>query len=132
MITKGVNFMLSKEYPNYQLIEYKTKTYLQAEFQNKLKERHQVEGNKIEFHTFSQIWSNTATAFDINSNGQATIAGQAFTQAYTTVAYIPQFEIYYIFIANEPCYKVSNPTEEFFKDLKQLNLKPLSKALKFY
>lgn len=85
----------------------------------------------ITAQVFPQIWGSTNTAFDITANGHAAIGGCAMTTAYTVVMYESQSNIYFVFVNNKFCYKIKDPNEVFFEDLKNQNLTSLSKYEKY-
>ena len=72
--------------------------------------------------SFIQVWSTTALGFDY------TFSGQAITPAYTTVVETIDGK-YYVFFDGRFAYCVENPTEEFRKDLANLSLKSVEKAM---
>lgn len=83
------------------------------------------------FDTFIQMWGSTCLGFDIDDNGEAMFGGQIITEAYTTVAELSP-TLYIICFNEEPCYVIENPTEEFFKDIKNRCMVSRSKAIKRY
>lgn len=131
--------------PNLELLEYQAvQTFLKDE--EKLKEY--IERRKemgfplskksklmyidLSCELFKQVWGSTCTAFDVDEQGCAVIAGQAMTEAYTVVFFEPLTETYIVFIDNRPCYIVSNANEKFINDLKERNLESLSRAKLYY
>lgn len=121
------------KYPNLELMEYQFKQLLNADKDWKEKIEKQKEKNKhvfLDFDVivFSQIWGSTNTAFDICKDGSPTVGGSAMTKAYTVVIKETLTETYGVFIDNRPCYTVSNPTDEFYKDLSERKMKSLSRA----
>jgi len=79
----------------------------------------------MEYYAFLQTWSSTALGFD------CPFAGSAITTAMTTVIKT-QDERWYVFFGDEIAYCLENPTEQFFEDLKNFNLKSCTEAVKVY
>lgn len=75
---------------------------------------------------FLQTWPNTAGGF----SEPGMMAGQAFTEEYTTVAKCqrsneisgPSQDMYIIFFGNHGAYTITNPSDAFFSDLKNRKL----------
>jgi hypothetical protein len=65
---------------------------------------------------FRQSWPNTACMF----TGRSTIAGQAFTSAWTTVIW--RGETYDVYCNGQHAYGVDRPNEVFLKDLDARNM----------
>lgn len=129
--------MFSAEYPNLELIEYKFNVQLKlnAEWNEKIqafKKLNPYIGETFSLKVFPQTWGSTATAFDIMPDGSPAVAGCAMTEAYTTVIHEIVTDSYGVFIGNKPCYIVFDATEVFFEDLKNLRMKSLSQAKKYY
>ena len=78
-----------------------------------------------EVYMFTQTWSTTALGFDVM------IAGQAFTDALTTVLHTFD-DRYFVFFDGRIAYVVENPTEKFFEDLKNHNMSNCENAEKLY
>ena len=78
----------------------------------------------LDFETklFRQTWGNTATGIDETIDGSPVFAGQAFTDAYTTVIHELQTDYYGVFFGNIFAYTVHNPTDKFLADLKNCNM----------
>lgn len=125
------------KYPNLELIE---KT-----FKEKVGEKYPDIFNKTDerFHIytadmFSQIWSNTATGFDL----EPLYSGQAFTNEYTTVmrldylipinnnAFVPKL-LYGVFFGNRLAYILRNPNQKFEFDLRDRQMKSQKNARKY-
>lgn len=110
-------------YPNYELIEYICR--------EKIAELKVIRMPTFKMWTFPQTWSNTATGFQ----RKGMVSGQAFTDEYTTVVeirwyqkndvnmVIPEERIYAVFFGSRFGYMFANPSEEFFKDFKAMNMK---------
>lgn len=108
--------------PNLELVEYKAKEIFLRE-----KKRH-VDLVSI---VFPQTWGSTALGFD--KEGDMTIfGGQAMTEAYTVVVHDRAADEYVVFFGNTPAYHVYNPTEEFFADIKKMNMASVSEARERY
>lgn len=129
--------MRTAYYPNLELIEYKFRESLhnneewKAKFK-KSKEKHTWAYEQYTVRVFPQMWSSTATAFDVMPDGSPAIAGCAMTEAYTTVIHEEATDAYGVFIGNEPCYMVMDGTEDFLLDLRNCNMRSLSQAKKYY
>lgn len=74
------------------------------------------------FSIFPQIWGNTSMMFIKRGNQ---LAGQGFTTAYTVVLRVQ--EIYCVYCAGKFAYRIDNPNDLFFEDIK---LKYLSNIMK--
>ncbi len=80
----------------------------------------------ITFDMFLQTWPDTAGGF----SEPGMMAGQGFTDEYTTVAKCQRYNniseppqiIYAIFFGNHGAYTITNPSEKFFSDLKERRL----------
>lgn len=87
---------------------------------------------EFEYEMFKQTWPNTACGIDCDKNGERGFAGQAFTDAYTTVIHEHKTNCYLVFFGENVAYSVHDPTDEFYKDLKEHKLKSLSQAKGVY
>lgn len=74
---------------------------------------------------FPQMWPNTATGHD----RKGTIAGQAFTEAYTIVINLEN--TYVVYIDSRYCYTVENPNSLFFEHLSKRMMNPLSRHMEY-
>lgn len=122
-------------YPNLELLEYifKQKIYNEEKFKKVYKEKNE-QGYvfyEISADVFKQTWENTSCGFD-TIDGKPTLSGQAFTSAYTTVFHESLTDSYGVFFDNRFCYLVTDPTEQFFSDLKDRRLEPYSVAKEKY
>jgi hypothetical protein len=128
--------------PNLELLEYQANLYFNNSETCKQK-LEQIRNNSNQkganfirpyftFDVFTQTWSNTATAFDIDDDGHATMGGCAMTTAYTSVAHEMITDTYFVFVDNRICYMVENANEKFLNDLKNRQLESLSVAKKEY
>lgn len=122
-------------YPNLELLEYKAKQLL-AQDEEFLAA---VEAYKKENHTkyarydfnvtmFPQVWESTCGGFDVATDGSPAISGAAMTKEYTTVFHETLTGSYVIFFGNHPCYKVTNPNEDFLHDLMHHSMASLMEA----
>ena len=137
MVFENEDFM-RKGYPNLELIEYKCKEYAYKLHADILKE---AIFPTFRIDTFMQTWANTATGFDAEN----ICSGQAFTDEYTTVCEMSwckkdpekrwvdvEDKIYGVFFGNRIAYMFINPNEQFFKDLKNREMKSQKIALERY
>lgn len=120
-------------YPNLELLEYKAKQLLSADPEfikalDEAKENHKYASLDFNTIVFPQIWGSTCTGFDEATDGSPAIGGSAMTKEYTTVMCEIVTGSYVIFFGNKPCYKVTNPNEDFLADLKNHNMASLSEA----
>ena len=111
--------MYIKEYPNLELLDYKTR-------ENIKKISGSVDTKRLEIlaEVFPQIWASTSLGF-------GGYGGSALTTAYTTVMYSKDTNLYFIYYGNELAYFLDNPNEYFFKDLKNRDLKPVIMSNKY-
>lgn len=79
------------------------------------RERRMTEDD-LEVAHFRQSWPNTACMF----TGRSTIAGQAFTSAWTTVIW--HGETYDVYCNGQHAYGVDRPNADFMKDLDARNM----------
>lgn len=126
-------------YPNLELLEYKAKQLLsQDEEFLATVEAYKKENNTrrafFDFDTtmFPQIWGSTCTGFDIVSDGSPAIGGSAMTKEYTTVIHELLTGSYVICFGDRPCYKVTNPNEDFLNDIKSHRMAGLKEAKERY
>lgn len=85
---------------------------------------------------FPQTWASTAGGFE----EPGMLAGQAMTTDYTTVMSAdiwlkddPDSHVVYgVFFGNKPAYMVENPTDVFFEDFRNKNMKSRYKAKEAY
>lgn len=129
--------MLHPTYPNLELLEYKVRQALSKndQFCEALKaarERHKYAAVEFEVDMFPQMWGTTSLGFDIMEDGSPSIGGQAFTAAYTSVFHEKLTDTYVVCFGSDICYQVVNPTEAFWKDLKEHRMASLSQAKKLY
>lgn len=96
------------EYPNLPLIEERSKITLAL-----AKELPYDADALFECKVFRQTWPNTAGGF----SKPDCMAGQAFTNQYTTVMHEHKTNNYLIFFGNEYAYRVYTPTSRFYEDL---------------
>lgn len=54
------------------------------------------------------------------------------TEAYTTVVHERVTNTFIIFFGERPCYSLTDPTEEFFEDLKNLQIVGINEARERY
>ena len=139
---------MTGQLPNLELLQYKAEEILlkTPAFKDKLEEyirsRNDLSGTApvqeyaipTEFNVecFPQIWGSTATGFDTNESGEPMCGGSAMTKEYTTVVHELYSDMYVVFFGDKGCYTVMHASDVFLKDLKNKNLKPLSKAMREY
>lgn len=122
-------------YPNLELLEYKVKQLLSQdkEFLSAV-EAYKKDYNKksaaFDFDTtmFHQVWGSTCTGFDVAEDGSQAIGGSALTKEYTTILCETLTGSYIVCFGDRPCYKVTNPSEDFFNDMRQHRMVGLSEA----
>lgn len=129
--------LMNPNYPNLELIEYKTRQLLakDGEFVEKVNEKrkgNRYSGVYFEAMVFPQMWGSTCTGFDIMEDGSASIGGCAMTKEYTTIIHELLTDTYVVCFGNSPCYSVTDANEEFLADLNSRNMASLSEAKKRY
>lgn len=75
---------------------------------------------------------STCTGFDVTPEGEAMIGGSAMTKEYTTIIHELLTDTYCVFFGDRPCYKVDNPSEDFYKDMLKRQMVSLSEAKNRY
>lgn len=134
--------MYEAKLPNLELLEYQAKQILAQD--NLIKDRlidyySKQFGREVKkppillsCEMWLQTFGSTATAFDVDEQGCPTISGSAMTDAYVVVFEERITETYLVFVNNQICYKVDNPTEKFREDLQNRQIASLSRAKKIY
>lgn len=112
--------MRSCSYPNLELIEYKFRDIMIKKFTEEIIPKLNASEPKV--WVFRQLWGSTALGF-------SGIGGCAMTYAYTTV--IELCGVYGVYFGGHFAYVVDEPTEQFFEDLKNCEMKSCRDA-KFY
>lgn len=109
--------------PNLELLLYKAQQALahDPDFVQKIAEIKENDSRKkvyLDFSVecFSQIWGSTCTGFDVTEAGEPVMAGSAMTEEYTTIVHEKTTDTYCVFFGDRPCYKVDNPSNEFYED----------------
>ena len=122
-------------YPNLELLEYKAKQLLtQDESFLAAVEAYKKENNTkyacFDFNTtmFPQVWGSTCTGFDVAADGSPAIGGCAMTKEYTTILHETLTGSYVVCFGDRPCYKVTNPSEDFINDMQHHRMASLSEA----
>jgi len=122
-------------YPNLELLEYKVKQLLSQdkEFLSAVeayKKANNTTHAAFDFDTtmFPQVWGSTCTGFDVAADGSQAIGGSAMTREYTTILCETLTGSYIVCFGDRPCYKVTNPSEDFFKDMWQHHMVSPSEA----
>lgn len=128
---------MNPNYPNLELLEYKTKQLLSKdeEIVGKIKElRKEKRYASVNFEAlvFPQMWGSTCTGFDVCKDGSPAIGGCSMTKEYTTVIHELLTDTYVVCFGDRPCYSVTNANEDFFTDLNNRNMASLSEAKKKY
>lgn len=124
-------------YPNLELLEYIAQSMMRSDegFQKLMEEKRKKTRYlrpEWEAVVFPQIWGSTNTGFDVTEDGNPVMGGCAITKAYTTVMHERVTETYLVFFDGRLCYKVDNPSEMFYEDLKNGSLASLSEAKEKY
>ena len=122
-------------YPNLELLEYKAKQLLaQDETFIAAVEAYKKENNTkyaaFDFNTtmFPQVWGSTCTGFDVAADGSPVVSGCAMTKEYTTILCETLTGSYVVCFGDHPCYKVTNPSEDFINDMREHRMVSLSEA----
>lgn len=128
---------MNLNYPNLELLEYKTRQLLgqDKETVEKVKEKrkeNRYAGVYFEAIVFPQMWGSTCTGFDIMEDGSPSIGGCAMTKEYTTVIHELLTDTYVVCFGDKPCYKVMDANMEFLDDLKNHRMASLSEAKNRY
>lgn len=125
--------------PNLELLLYKVQQALahDPDFVQKIAEMKQSKNhNKVyidfDIECFPQIWGSTCTGFDVTETGEPVVAGSAMTKEYTTIVHEKTTDTYCVFFGDRPCYKVDNPSNEFYEDMKKRQMASLSRAKNRY
>ena len=84
---------------------------------------------KFEAEVFTQVWPDTSCGLSDDPGG---FAGQAMTEAYTTVVHETTTDMYVVFFDNQPAYIVHDPSWEFLEDLRHHSLLGKYEAKKTY
>lgn len=125
--------MMQCNYPNLPLLEFHAKQALSMDAAFCKLWREAVKKGmyvylQFDAIVFSQIWGSTCGGFDITKDGKPAIGGSAMTRAYTTVMHETTTDMYVVFFGEKPCYVVYDPTDDFFRDLQNHAMAPVSKA----
>lgn len=99
-------------YPNLELLDYKTREILK---------NRKVAYGELTVEVFIQTWGSTALGF-------GGFGGQMMTSAYTTVFSDELNGIHVVFFDGRPAYLVLDASDEFYKDLKNRDMKSVSQA----
>lgn len=123
------------KYPNLELLEFITES-IACEIYNCC--LNGSESYKFKMYVFPQTWGSTMLGFDKYGG----CAGQAFTEAYTTVVEMTwndfytrnksDNKIYAVFFDGRIAYICLNPSHEFFVDINNMNMKSQREAIKYY
>ncbi len=111
--------------PNLELLQNTAEIALQQ--QNLLEKQ-----PEFEVECYPQWWSSTSTGFDMTKTGETVFGDSVMTNEYTTVVHELVSDAYFVFFGDKICYEVLDASDEFFKDLKNRSLKPLSEAIVKY
>ncbi len=127
---------MKAQYPNLELIEYMFRQKMLGAFPA-LKKSYL----KVSADVFLQTWPTTAGGF----TAEGAVAGQAFTDEYTTVITAQRYErdasgawsssghlICAVFFGSKWAYAVIDPKEAFLQDMKERNMAGTSAADKRY
>lgn len=122
------------KYPNLELMVYQFEDMLKydVQWQKKLAQIGCEITPKFDVTMFSQVWGSPNTAFDLMPSGVAMVGESGDTRAYTVIIEEVHTQTYGVFVNSRFCYMVSDPSEEFYQDMKDHNMCYLSKAVKRY
>ena len=122
-------------YPNLELLDYKAKQLLSQDKEflaavEAYKKENNTKYAAFDFNTtmFPQVWGSTCTGFDIAADGSPAIGGAAMTKEYTTVLCETLTGSYIVCFGDHPCYKVTNPSEDFINDMREHHMSGLREA----
>lgn len=125
--------------PNLELLLYKAQQLLandedfkQAVANAKAEKKTSWVPLDFDVECFPQIWGSTCTGFDVTPEGEAMIGGSAMTKEYTTIIHELLTDTYCVFFGDRPCYKVDNPSEDFYKNMLKRQMVSLSEAKNRY
>lgn len=118
------------KYPNLELLDFQAKLHLGHLL--RVKDKPTRQSYDFQVQLFPQEWGSTVTGFDMTPENEYTFGGSAMTLAYTTVFWEPRVNAYLVFFDGSLCYAVTEPSEKFYKDLKEQRLAPLSEAKRLY
>jgi hypothetical protein len=65
---------------------------------------------------------------DVAADGSPAIGSSAMTKEYTTILPETLTEIYVVCFGDRPCYKVTNPSDDFINDMREHRMVSLSEA----
>lgn len=129
------------KYPNLELMEYKFRQILNKNEKWISKIRAYKEKNpstaryvlpEFDITVFSQVWGSTITAYDVCPDGSPAIGGCAMTKAYTVVIEEKLTRTFGVFVDDQFCYIVLDPSDAFYEDLKNHDIASISRAKKSY
>ena len=111
--------MYIKNYPNLELLDYKTRLVLLEQDKEKYK------NVELQVEVFPQTWGSTALGF-------GGIGGQAMTTAYTTVFYDILNDVGVVYFDGRLAYFVNELTDNFMNDLMHRDMKSYQEAFARY
>lgn len=128
---------MNPNYPNLELLEYKTRQLLSKDTEfvekvKKLREIYRYTPVNFEAIVFPQVWGSTCTGFDVCEDGSPAIGGCSMTKEYTTVIHELLTDTYVVCFGDKPCYSVTDANKEFLADLDIRIMASLSEAKKKY
>ena len=128
---------MNPTYPNLELLEFKARLLLEKDNFYTEKVKSKREENKyasvsFEAIVFPQVWGSTCLGIDKDEHGGDIISGCAMTKAYTSVFHETLTDTYVVFFGNRAAYRVSDAPKQFYEDLKNRQMAPLSRAMKEY
>jgi hypothetical protein len=115
------NVIAHAQFEGFPEIEYESRDWSQKErVFIKAKRRHLTRDISV-YAMFPQTWGSTALGF-------GGIGGQAITTAYTIVLMSEAGDGYCVYFGSRLAYRVRKPTQSFYEDIAQFNMKPLSEC----
>ena len=101
-----------RSYFNYSIIDT---------FINNYCEEHKTHPEDIEVRSFPQVWGSTALGF-------GGMGGATMTAAQTTVLWSHYRDIAWVAFSGQVAYKIINPNQLFFEDVRNGSMKERSQA----
>lgn len=112
-------------YPNLEQLETICKKLIQKDKELNLPKTYQ---SYFEPDLFVQTWPRMCMAFDIDENGEGIFSSDAEISSFVTIMKEKALNLYFVFINDDFCYKIKNPNEIFFEDLKNRHMETLGNS----